>query len=255
MAITVQEVVNLPIFNTAKVKAGIDILDQREVEWMSAMEGPVENFVRKQEFILTTGLGCENNPALLFQLVKDVYESDASALAIATGRYIFEIPEEIILFCKENEFILIELPWEIRFADIQRETMKEINKSQERFSEKARQTQKTLIDFVIQGKDLSDIMKYVERELDCSIVFTDNKGRKKSASVNPDQMIHLWYNNFEANEEMNVDKSSFFHMQKLPYHDGYLLKKELTSGTRNTTQGYFIILFRHKKLLSNNALH
>src|SRR5690625_2102469 len=182
MPITVQEIVNLPIFNTAKVITGIEILDKRQVEWMSAIEGPVENFVRKQEFILTTGMGCENKPELLFQFVKDVYESGASALAIALGRYIFEIPEEIIEFAEEKRFILMELPWELRFADIQRETMKEINKRQERFSEKARQTHKTLFDFVVHGKDLSEIIKYVERKLNCKIVYADSKGRLKYAS-------------------------------------------------------------------------
>src|SRR5690625_5898463 len=88
MPITVQEIVNLPIFNSAKVKSGIELLDNRQVEWMSAIEGPVENFVRKYEFVLTTGLGCESDPASLFEFTKDVYESGASALGIAIGRYV-----------------------------------------------------------------------------------------------------------------------------------------------------------------------
>src|SRR5690625_1949887 len=171
MPITVQEVVNLPIFNSAKVKSGIELLDNRQVEWMSAIEGPVENFVRKHEFILTTGLGCENDPIALFEFTKDVYESGASALGIAIGRYVFEIPQEIIDFAEEREFVLIELPWELRFTDLQREAMKEINKRQEGFIERARQTQRKLIDFVIQGKELTDIKKYVVHELNCSIVL------------------------------------------------------------------------------------
>lgn len=253
MPITVQEIVNLPIFNTAKVRTGIEILDKRDVEWMSAIEGPVENFVRKQEFVLTTGMGCENEPELLFQFVKDVYESGASALGIAIGRYIFDIPDTIIDFAEEKRFVLIELPWELRFADIQRETMKEINRRQESFSEKARQTQKMLIDFVIHGKDLSEIIKFVERELDCAIVFADSKGRAKSSGADPEKMIDLWYS-FETDDEINMDESSFRHIQKVAYEDGYLLKKEITSGSRNLAQGYFIILMKNKNLLTNNAL-
>ncbi|MBO1002107.1 PucR family transcriptional regulator [Pseudogracilibacillus auburnensis] len=253
MPITVQEIVNLPIFNTAKVRTGIEILDKRDVEWMSAIEGPVENFVRKQEFVLTTGMGCENEPELLFQFVKDVYESGASALGIAIGRYIFDIPDTIIDFAEEKRFVLIELPWELRFADIQRETMKEINRRQESFSEKARQTQKMLIDFVIHGKDLSEIIKFVERELYCAIVFADSKGRAKSSGADPEKMIDLWYS-FETDDEINMDESSFRHIQKVAYEDGYLLKKEITSGSRNLAQGYFIILMKNKNLLTNNAL-
>ena len=107
MTVTVQEIINLPIFKTAKVRTGIDILDKYQVEWMSAIEGPVENFVRKNEFILTTGMGAENDPNMLFQFVRDVYDSGASALAIALGRYVFEIPEILsILQRKEISSLL-----------------------------------------------------------------------------------------------------------------------------------------------------
>lgn len=107
MTVTVQDIINLPIFKTAKVRTGIDLLDKRQVEWMSAIEGPVENFVRKNEFILTTGMGTENDPNQLYQFVKEVYESGASALGIALGRYVFEIPKKIIDFAKDHEFIIV----------------------------------------------------------------------------------------------------------------------------------------------------
>src|SRR5699024_7141387 len=131
MAITVQELVNLPMFNMAKVVSGIEFLDKREVEWVSAIEGPVENFVRKGELIVTTGMGCEHHPELFFGFVQDVYESGASALGVALGRYLFELPQDIIDFARDRQFVLIELPWELRFADIQRKTMEEINNRQQ----------------------------------------------------------------------------------------------------------------------------
>ena len=254
MTITVQELVNLPIFNAAKVVSGIEILDQRNVEWVSAIEGPVENFfVRKEEFIVTTGMGCENQPDLLFEFVKDVYESGASALGIALGRYIFDIPPAVIEFAEANEFVLIELPWELRFADIQRKTMEEINKRQEIYSEKARQIQKKLIDYVIYGKDLAEIIYQVERELDCSIVFADSKGRTKATLKDPQELLDLW-ERLESSESVIIDESAFRHIQQIVYKDGYILKKEITSGTRNLVQGYYIILMRHKTLLTPIAL-
>lgn len=254
MTVTVQEIINLPIFKTAKVRTGIDILDKYQVEWMSAIEGPVENFVRKNEFILTTGMGAENDPNMLFQFVRDVYDSGASALAIALGRYVFEIPENIIDFAKERNFIIIELPWELRFADIQRETMKLITKSQEEFSEKAHQTQKKLIDFVVQGKDLSQIIQYVERKLDCEIVYADSKGRLKFASADPHELLRLW-NEIEVDdiEERDLKESNYRHMQQVSYNDGYLLKKEITIESRSLSIGHFIIYFPHRKLLTNHA--
>ena len=254
MTVTVQDIINLPIFKTAKVRTGIDLLDKRQVEWMSAIEGPVENFVRKREFILTTGMGSEHDPDQLFQFVKDVYESGASALAIAVGRYVFEIPQNIIDFAKEKEFVIIELPWELRFADIQRETMKLITKSQEEFSEQAHQTQKKLIDFVVQGKDLSHIIKYVERKLQCEIVYADSKGRMKYASADPHELLRLW-NEIEISDvdEEYFTESNYRHIQQVPFHDGYLLKKEITTESRSLSIGHFIIYFPKKESLTDHA--
>lgn len=253
MPITVQEIVNLPIFNLAKVRSGIELLDDRSVEWMSAIEGPVENFVRKYEFILTTGLGCENDPTLLFEFTKDVYESGASALGIAIGRYVFDIPQEIIDFAAEKEFILIEIPWELRFTDLQREVMKEIHARQEGFMERAREMQKTLIDYVIHGKDLSAIIHYVEKELNCSIVFTDSSGRVKTGKGNPDELIKKWEDIAEKAEVIE-DDSAFRHIQRASLENGYILKKEITSGTLHVPQGNFIIVLQDKKWLTTNTL-
>src|SRR5699024_2589289 len=111
MAITVQELVNLPIFNMAKEVSGIEFLDKRKVEWVSAMEGPVENYERKEELIVTTGMGCEHHPVLYFELVEDVYEYGASALGVELGRYLLELTQEIIDLARDRQFVLIELPW------------------------------------------------------------------------------------------------------------------------------------------------
>src|SRR5699024_10856054 len=97
--------------------------------------------------------------------VKDVYESGASALGVALGRYLFELPQDIIDFARDRQFVLIELPWELRFADIQRKTMEEINNRQQIYTEKARQVQKSLMDFVIIGEEILKIIHHVVPEL------------------------------------------------------------------------------------------
>lgn len=254
MALTVEEIMKLPIFKTAKIITGEHLLDQFSVEWISSIEGPVENFVRENEFILTAGMECAQNPDSLLDFVKDVHESGASALGIATGRYIFEIPKKVIDFAKDKGFILIELPWELRFADIQREAMKKINEWQEDVSERTRLIQKQLIDYVIQGKDLSDIIKYVEDKLDWSIVFTDSKGRIKAGYTDPDYLIQLW-DELEKNKKVQFDETASRHIQQIKYKGSYLLKKEISAGEGKMAQGSFIVLFPKGAKLTKNVLH
>ncbi|MFD1036916.1 PucR family transcriptional regulator [Virgibacillus byunsanensis] len=252
MALTVQEILGLPILKTAKVKTGNNHLDQYTVEWVSAIEGSVENFVRKNEFVLTMGMDCVNNPHRLLQFVRDVYESGASALAIATGRYVFEFPNEVLTFAEAHNFILIDLPWEIRFADIQRETMNKINEWQEDVSERSRMVQKKLIDFVIQGDDLSDIVKFVEREIGWSIVFTDDKGRVKAGGTDPEEMIALW-EKARQNEDIMIDELVPQHIETTQYDGKNILKKDISAG--GMSQGSFIILFPESVRITGNVLH
>src|SRR5699024_495064 len=154
--------------------------------------------------------------------VKDVFRANASALAIATGRYVTEIPREIIDYCDERQFILLALPWELRFTDIQREAMMEINRRQEDFSETARRIQQTLIQYVIIDCYLSDIISYVERDLYCNNVFTDKKRRKQWRVEHPDEYINLWYNAEEVEEKY---LGTFMQYHSIRGHAGSLIKK------------------------------
>ncbi|SHG77339.1 PucR family transcriptional regulator [Ornithinibacillus halophilus] len=252
MNLSVEEVVNLPILKPAKVITGKDQLKNYSVEWVSAIEGTVENFVREKEFVLTMGMGCENNPTKLLSFVRDVQESGASALGIATGRYIFEIPNEVMSFAEEKNFILIELPWEIRFADIQQQTMNKINEWQEDVSKQSRMIQKRLIDLVVQGKDLSTIVKYVEAKLGWSIVFTDDKGRITAGGSDPKEMIRLW-DELEEKDGVSVDEPLSHHMQRIQHDGRKLLKKEISAG--GVSQGSFIVLFPANTDITSNVLH
>lgn len=117
-------------------------------QWVSAIEMPNESFVRKNEFVLTTAIGCGHNHQEFEKFVQDVIDSGASVLAVALGRHIFDIPKEVIEKANKNQFILIEIPWEVRFSDIIEAVMAELNDvnyKESRRSEKVQQELLTLI--------------------------------------------------------------------------------------------------------------
>lgn len=253
MSITVQHIINLPILNKANVLTGIDKLNEQHVEWMTATEGPVKDFVRKDEIILTTGVECDSTKKLM-HFVKAVHKARAAALAIATGKFIKEIPNEVIQYANKNNFILIELPWNVRFTDIQRETTKAINQKQHEHIEEAQQMQGRLYDYVVQGKELADIINYVENELHCSIVFTDHYGRVESSMVKrPKELIQLWKKSARKNKVIKEEIETFV-VEKAPYRSGYLVKKEIATNVEQISEGYYIIYLPDKEALRTNAL-
>lgn len=187
----VRDIIELPLLKTSRVKSGKDVLDQKLIEWVSVIESPVENFVRENEFVLSTGIGCHEDFDILLEFVEDVYNSGASALAFATGRYIFEIPKEIIQFAEERNFILIEIPWEIRFADIVQEVLRELNHIQQRDLNRSKDVQQKLIQMILDGKNLGHITSFVENEIRLPILILDKKGIPVAGSAKQSKVFSL----------------------------------------------------------------
>src|SRR5699024_7645946 len=131
---------------------------------------------------------------------------------------------------------------------------KAINEKQHEHIEEAQQMQDRLFDYVVQGKELADIINYVENELQCSIVFTDHYGRIKSSAIKrPQHLIQLWS---ELTKEQKVIKKEIdsFSVEKIAYNDGYLVKKEIQTNVEQISDGYFIIHFHDKNALQTSTL-
>ncbi|MFC7060931.1 PucR family transcriptional regulator [Halobacillus seohaensis] len=174
MGIHVKDVLQLPIMELAKVLMGKAHLEEREIEWISVIETPVENFVRKNEFVLSTGIGCGNDPVALEKYVQDVIDSGASALAFATGRHIYKIPDRIMSLASEHKLVLIEIPWEVRFGDVLHDVLNEISKKKRTAQQRTEEIRQELINCVLNGMGLQEIMKIVYENTNIPVAISDH---------------------------------------------------------------------------------
>ena len=88
------------------------------ISWVFMLEdmNMIRHFAGK-ELAVTTALGFDSTNKLK-ELVQVLSKNHASGLIINTGGYIYEIPEEIIDFCNENDFPLLTVPWEVVVAEM-----------------------------------------------------------------------------------------------------------------------------------------
>ncbi|MCE7791509.1 PucR family transcriptional regulator ligand-binding domain-containing protein [Salipaludibacillus sp. CUR1] len=212
MGLTAADIVALPILKSAQVKAGGDLLDKKQIEWISVIEMPVENFVRENEFVLTTGLGCHGDPQLLEQFVKDVIQSGASALGFATGRYVFDIPDEILKIAGEHDFIIIDIPWEVRFGDIMQMVLEEINEDKKSERQRTEEIRQELINDVLQNKGLQEIAEALYRHIRIPVVITDYT-RLIRASKNVENNTLLKFKNNEKKTAAPAESSNVTYME------------------------------------------
>jgi purine catabolism regulator len=118
MPTLVTDFLSLPLLKDARVVAGQKGLGHRTISWISVIEWPVEGFVRPGEMVLTCGTGC--TPKMFRQLVRQVMDSGAAGLGVGTGknRDVEAVPKTIRDMANARQFPVVEIPWEIRFADI-----------------------------------------------------------------------------------------------------------------------------------------
>lgn len=70
-----------------------------------------------KELVVTTGLGFQTHDSLL-HFVKTLVKYHSVGLIINIGKYIFDVPKDIIDYCNEHDFPLLTTPWEIHMSDL-----------------------------------------------------------------------------------------------------------------------------------------
>ncbi len=170
--LTLKDLLTLNILGDATILAGQEYLDQRRVDWVSVIEIPVEDFVRQDELVLTTAIGCGDDPSALRNFVEEVHNAGAAALAIALGRHLESVPESVVAIAQTYHFPLVAIPWDVRFADISRRVYSEIALRNSEIGRSGGFVRPMLLQ-VAQEPNLDDLMATLARGLGAEVAFFD----------------------------------------------------------------------------------
>lgn len=117
-AITVREVLTLPVLRGNFVIAGHDGLD-RAVTGVNVMEVPdIESFVKRGELLLTTAYPLREHPEDLAVLVRTLSRLGLAALAVKTGRYLEKLPNDALAVANELGLPVVLLAEDSSFNEI-----------------------------------------------------------------------------------------------------------------------------------------
>ncbi|MCM2675651.1 PucR family transcriptional regulator [Alkalicoccobacillus plakortidis] len=187
-----RDVVDLEIMEPSVVQTASSSLDERVVEWVSITEAPVENFVRKNEMVLTTGIGYAQAPQDFYEFVQDVIQSGASGLGVATGKYIVELCDRCVDMAEEHDFPIVFLPWEIRFADVTQSITQKITDLKQGYIHELQSIQQELLSMVLEGATLSQLAEHVAKQLRAPVYLTDKNGGLKGSSEVDANELQKW---------------------------------------------------------------
>ncbi|WP_433431078.1 PucR family transcriptional regulator ligand-binding domain-containing protein [Nonomuraea sp. CA-141351] len=175
--VSVGEVLGVSTLAEARLIAGDSGLS-RIVQRLNVMEVPdILAWVKPHELLLTTGYPLRNTPQSLGRLVADLDERGLAALAIKLGRYVDELPDEMVEQADRLGFPLILLPNNVGFDDILNQVLTDILNRQAAVLARAEEAHRALVHVVLAGGGLNEVTAEVAQLLDVSVAAVDGSGR------------------------------------------------------------------------------
>lgn len=118
MGISVREVLDTDFFKDYKVVAGHAGLN-KQIQGVAILDAPDGYlWTRGREFVISSGYIFVNNPGLLEEYVNSSHFKNATCLGIKFGRYIKEIPDEILKEFDKHGIPLLSIPPSDSWMDI-----------------------------------------------------------------------------------------------------------------------------------------
>lgn len=174
MPITLSQALKtIPVLSKANVVAGSRGLD-RTIRWTHIIDHPdVVPWVKEGHLLLTTAFSLMLHPEEQVGLIRSLNEKRLAGMMVNIGRYMLEIPSEMIEVAELVGFPLITLPWEVDFSEVTFSIHELILQEQYALAEQADMIHKTLTQIVLDGGDLTELTRKLADILHCSVTIED----------------------------------------------------------------------------------
>lgn len=203
----VGEVLEVSTLAGARLLAGAGGLD-RIVQRLNIMEVPdILSWVKPQELLLTTGYPLRNTPQSLVRLVADLDERGLAAMAIKLGRYLDELPAEMLAEADRLGFPIIELPGGVGFDDILNQVLTDILNRQAAVLAQAEEAHRALVQIVLGGGGLQEVCDELVGLLGGAAFVSDTDGGILAQSGSPDDLDAARSSpSFERHDKLRVGR-------------------------------------------------
>jgi PucR family transcriptional regulator, purine catabolism regulatory protein len=172
-----REVLTTPALTGHRVLAGAAGLD-RAVERLNVMEVPdIARWVKPHEFLLTTAYPLRGRPETLASLVTDLDEAGLAGLGIKLGRYLDEVPADMLAAAEERGFPLVQLPDDVGFDEILNEVLTGILHRQAQQLARSERVHRAFLQLVLHGHGLPEIVRDLAELVHDPVAIVDLDGR------------------------------------------------------------------------------
>ena len=141
----------------------------------------MDDFVKENDFVLSTAIGCLNNNAAFCEFITDIKKSKASALFLSFKDNNYTVPKEVISAANNAGLPVFTVPWRYKFSDISDFVIKSIY---EKKTELYKNIQDKLFNAYFTSKSLNDGVKIISSFLSLPVAVADKFGDIKAQCGN-----------------------------------------------------------------------
>lgn len=182
MAVTVADVLAMPLMAEAEVVAGHAYLADQQVRWAAVIEWPVETFVASGELILTSGVGCDE--PMFETLCEQTMDAGAAAIFVGIGasRYVETTSVSTRAMAEARGVPLVEIPWDVRFAEVTQSIVNALLADQYADMDKTDTIHRRFTSLIIDGMGLETVAETLEDTISRPVLIFDAEFRLRATS-------------------------------------------------------------------------
>lgn len=170
---TVGEAMTFGGFAKATLVGGLKGLD-RQVQWGRVMETPeTARRLRPGELLLTTGFPVKNDQEAQIDLVAAVARGDGAGLVVKLGRYIDEVPPEMIEDADRLSLPLFTIDQEVPWSDLLEPLLERIINAEHWRLKRSLEIHRRFSDLVLDGKGVNEICRTLADLLESGVAVED----------------------------------------------------------------------------------
>jgi purine catabolism regulator len=174
LGISIEKMLTLEMFEGAIALAGVNGMSRR-ITKVNVMEVPdIIEWVSEGEFLITTAYSIKDNINVLLDLIPKLNNKGVSGLGIKVGRYIGELPYNIIELADELCFPIIAVPPNVSHTDVISGILTEVINDQMKMMLKIESFNNDVMDIMIKGGKLKEIAQKLYENIGNSLGIYEN---------------------------------------------------------------------------------
>jgi purine catabolism regulator len=174
LAISVSEILELPILSEARLLAGSKGLG-REVNQVTVGEVPdIGDWLTGGELVLSTFFASAEDPKAQTDFARRIIKSGAAGLLVKPGRFVKSVAAEVISLGNKHKFPIVEIPPEVRWTHIVAAISEVIVGEHVSLLRRSQDIHQRLLDVVIDGGGWQSIVDTTAELLNRPVVLEDS---------------------------------------------------------------------------------